>query len=195
MVDGLKGPDSSADHLGMDERDQWEQVGQTLDWVAGLVAAWADREPADLVWPTVAVGLAAGLAAEMLNATTGSTPALVWVGVALTLCGFGMLGLLAHRFRRSGSSGGARTAESQLLSPWLRRLQVLMAAAVVAVVALMVLGAVTGSWVMVVRNALEVGRVGGVVLAISFLLLDDEVGLPDWLASRVRTPAAVSTDD
>ena len=183
-----------ADHLDMDERDQWEQVGQTLDWVAGCVAAWVRREPADLVWPTVLVGLGAGLAAEMLNAATGSTPALVWVGVALTLSGFGMLGMLAHRFRRSGSSGGARTGESQLLSPWLRRLQVLMAAVLVAVVGLMVLGAVTGSWVMVARNTLEVGRIGAVVLAISFLLLDDEVGLPDWLAARVRDPAAASVE-
>ncbi len=174
-----------------DERDPWEQVGQTPDWVAGCVASWVRREPADLVWPTIALGLASGLAAEALNAATGAVPALVWIGIALTLSGYGMLGLLAQRFRGSGG-GGARTAEREMLAPWLRRLQVLMSAAMAAVVGLLVLGAVTGSWLLVARNTLELGRVGGIVLAVSFLLLDDEVGLPDWLARRVRDPGTAS---
>lgn len=180
----------------MDEhdRDPWEQVGQTLDWVAGCLASALRREPEELVWPTVGVGLAAGLGADMLNATTGATTALVWVGVTLTLCGYGMLGLLAHRFRRGRGGGGARTAESEMLAPWLRRLQVLMTAALVAVVALMLLGAVSGSWYLVARNALEVGRVGGVVLVISLLLLDDEVGLPEWLARFSKDPTVATGD-
>ena len=173
----------------MDEpEDGWEQVGATLDWVAGLLATRLHREPADLVWPTVAVGLVAGLGAEAVSAGAGAAPALVLVGVTLTVCGFGMLGLLAGRFRR-GRGGGAPTAEAAMLAPWLRRLQVLLAAVLVAVVGLAVLGAVTGSLLLVARNTLEVGRVGAVVLAISFLLLDDEVGLPSWLEGRVRAPA------
>ncbi len=171
-----------------DERDQWEQVGQTLDWVAGLIATRLHREPGELVWPTVGLGLAAGLGAEALMAATGTVWALTLVGVTLTLCGFGMLALLAQRFRR-GRGGGTRTAEADMLGPWLRRLQVLLAAVVVAVVGLAVFGAVTGSWLLVARNTLEVGRVGAVVLAISWLLMDDEVGLPDWLASRSSTRA------
>ena len=129
------------------------------------------------------MGLAAGLGAEALNTATGSVPALAFVGVALTLSGFGMLALLARRFRR-GTGGGARTAEAAMLAPWLRRLQVLLAAVVVAVLGLAVFGAVTGSWLLVARNTLEVGRVGAVVVAISWLLMDDEVGLPEWLAQR-----------
>ena len=171
-----------------DERDQWEQVGQTLDWVAGLVATRLDREPGQMVWPSIGVGLAAGLGAEAVNAATGAVPALTLVGVTLTVCGFGMLALLARRFRR-GSGGGAQTAEADMLGPWLRRLQVLLTAVVVAVVGLAVFGAVTGSWVLVARNTLEVGRVGAVVLAISWLIMDDEVGLPDWLAARTSAPA------
>ncbi len=63
-----------------------------------------------------------------------------------------------------------------------------------AVVALMLLGAVTGSWILVARNALELGRVGGVVLVVSLLLLDDEVGLPEWLAGLSRDHEAVTGD-
>jgi hypothetical protein len=176
--------------VSSDDVDRWEQVGQTLDWVAGLIAARLDREPRDLVWPTVAVGLLAGLGAEAVNASAGNPPALVLVGVSLTVCGFGMVGLLARRFRGS-SGGGTRSAEADLLAPWLRRLQVLLAAVLVAVVGLIVLGAVTGSPVLVVRNTLEIGRVGAVVVAVSFLLVDDEVGLPDWLAARRADPLPV----
>ena len=171
-----------------DDQDQWEQVGQTLDWVAGLLATRLDREPGELVWPTVALGLAAGLGAEALNAATGGPPALTLVGVTLTVCGFGMLALLARRFRR-GAGGGARTAEAAMLAPWMRRLQVLLVAVLVAVVGLAVFGAVTGSWLLVARNTLEVGRVGAVVLAISWLVMDDEVGLPEWLAVRTAARA------
>ena len=172
----------------MDDEDQWEQVGRTLDWVAGLLATRLRREPADLLWAVVGLGLASGLGAEAVNAATGSDPALVLVGTTLTLGGFGMLGLLAVRVRRGRGSGGAQTAETQVLAPWLRRLQVLLAAVLVAVVGLLVLGAVTGSSAMVVRNTLELGRVGAVVVAISLLLVDDEVGLPDWLARRIPAP-------
>ena len=171
-----------------DEPDQWEQLGQTLDWVAGLIATRLHREPGELVWPTIGLGLAAGLGAEALNAATGTVAALTLVGVTLTVCGFGMLALLAQRFRR-GAGGGTRTAEAAMLAPWLRRLQVLLAAVVVAVLGLAVFGAVTGSWVLVARNILEVGRVGAVVLAISWLVMDDEIGLPDWLAARTRARA------
>lgn len=170
------------------DRDEWERVGQTLDWVAGLVATQLDREPSGLVWPAVVVGLVSGLGAEAVAAGAGSPRALTLVGVTLTVCGFGMVALLALRFRR-GSGGGARTAEVDLLAPWLRRLQVLLAAVLVAVVGLAVLGAVTGSVLLVARNVLEVGRVGSVVLALSWLLMDGEVGLPDWLAARTRAEA------
>lgn len=178
-----------------DDRDPWEQVGQTLDWVAGLLAERVGRDPVDLVWPAVAVGLSSGLAAEALNAATGGPVPLTLVGVALTVCGFGMLGLLALRFRRGGGGEGARTAEQELLAPWLRRLQVLLSAVWVAVVGLVVVGAVTGSLLLVARNTLELGRVGAVVVALSWLLLDDEVGLPDWLASRAgaREASALRT--
>lgn len=171
--------------------DQWEQVGQTLDWVAALLPAHLGREPADLLWPVLLLGLGGGLAAEALTAASGSHPGLVLVGVTLTLSGFGMLGLLARRFR-SSANGGARTAETAMLAPWLRRLQVLMAAVLVAVFGLLVLGAVMGSVLLVARNLLEVVRVGSVVLVLSWLLLDDEVGLPDWLARRVAARAHAS---
>ncbi len=53
-------------------------------------------------------------------------------------------------------------------------------------------GAVTGSWLLVARNTLELGRVGAVVVAISWLVMDDEVGLPDWLAERSGRTADAS---
>lgn len=174
--------------MDADDRDPWEQVGQTLDWVAGLIAERVGRDPVDLVWPAVALGLLSGLGAEALNAGTGGPAALTLVGVTLTVCGFGMLGLLAVRFRRGRGGGGTRTAEQEMLAPWLRRLQVLLAAVWVAVVGLVVFGAATGSLLLVARNTLELGRVGTVVLAISWLLVDDEVGLPDWLAARAGAP-------
>lgn len=164
------------------EPDRWDQVGQTLDWVAGLVATRVDRDPPELVWPTIGVGLASGLGAEAVGAATGADRALLFVGVSLTLSGFGMLALLVRRLRR-GPGAGVRSGEAAVLEPWLRRLQVLLAAVLVAVVALLIGGAVGGSVLLVARNVLELGRVGTIVLAISFLLLDDEVGLPDWLGS------------
>ena len=176
----------------MDAEDPWDQVGQTLDWVAALLATRLRRDPADLLWPTIGVGLAAGLGAEAVISVAGGDRALVLVGVALNVCGFGMLALLATRFRRS-SRGGARTAEAGVLAPWLRRLQVLLAAVLAVVVGMLVLGSITGALVQVARNLLEVGRVGTVVLAISFLLLDDEVGLPDWLQRLARTPRTAPT--
>lgn len=179
-----------ADHGGVEgEPDRWDQVGQTLDWVAGLVATRVDRDPDELVWPTIGVGLGCGLGAEAVGAAAGADRALLFVGVSLTLSGFGMLALLVRRLRR-GHGGGARTGEAAVLEPWLRRLQVLLAAVLVAVLALLVAGAVGGSVVLVGRNILELGRVGTIVLAISFLLLDDEVGLPDWLGSLRPATAA-----
>lgn len=169
-------------------RDGWQAVGETLDWVAGLVATRLDREPADLVWPVVGVGLACGLGAEAVSASAGGPASLVLVGVALTVSGFGMLALLARNVRRR-SRGGAATGELDVLEPWLRRLQVLLAAVLAVVVGLAVLGGLVGSSVLVWRNLLELGRVGAVVLAISYLLLDDEVGLPDWLSAWLRRPA------
>jgi hypothetical protein len=170
--------------LAVDERDEWEQVGQTLDWVAALLAVGLRRDPARLVWPAVAVGLATGLGAEAVAASAGAPAAATLTGVALTVCGFGMLALLAVRFRRRGPGGGTRSAEADVLAPWLRRLQVLLAAVLVAVVGLVLLGAVIGSALLVARNTLEVGRVGAVVLAVSWLLMDDEVGMPAWVARR-----------
>lgn len=178
--------------MSADDRDPWEQVGQTLDWVAGLVATRLGRDPVDLVWPAVGVGLLCGLGAEAVAASAGAPTPLTLVGVTLTVCGFGMLALLAARFRRARGSGGARTAEHEVLAPWLRRLQVLLAAVLVAVLALAVLGAATASPLLAGRNTLEVGRVGAVVLALSFLLVDDEVGLPDWLAARAGGRHAVT---
>lgn len=177
----------TADTHGVDDDDQWDQFGQTLDWVAALLASCLRREPADLVWPTIGVGLASGLGAEAVVRATGGEPPLVLVAVTLNLCGFGMLALLATRFRRS-SGGGTRSAEADLLAPWLRRLQVLLAAVLVVVVGMLVVGAIGGAAAQVARNLLELGRVGAVVVAISFLLLDDEVGLPDWVARRVGSP-------
>lgn len=178
---------------GPDDHDDWERIGATLDWVAALIAARLDREPIDLVRPAVVVGLLAGLAAEGLIAATDGDLALVLVGVTLTLTGYGMLALLAERFRSAGGGGGARTAEADMLAPWLRRLQVLLLAALVLVVGLMLYGAVTGSWWLVARNTLELGRVGGVVLICSWLLLDGDVGMPEWLASRRGGPAPASS--
>lgn len=171
--------------MATDPDDSWERVGETLDWVAGVFAARLGRQPRDLVWPAIAVGLVTGLGAEALKDATGDVAALTYVGVTLTTCGFGMLGLLAHRFRRGSGQAGARTADAEVLAPWLRRLQVLLVSVLVAVLALAVVGAVTGSVLLVARNSLEVGRVGAVVLTISWLLMDDEVGLPEWLAARL----------
>ena len=169
--------------MSADDRDQWEQVGQTLDWVVGLLATRLGRDPRELVWPVIALGLASGLGAEAVAASAGAPEALSLVGVTLTVCGFGMVAVLARRFR-GGSGGGTRTAEAEMLAPWMRRLQVLLGAVLVAVLGLALLGAVIGSVLLVARNVLEVGRVGAVVVAISALLIDDEVGLPDWLAAR-----------
>lgn len=172
-----------------DEHDDWERIGATMDWLAATLAEALDRDPLDLVRPALVVGLLAGLAAEALSNATGGDTTLVLLGVALTLFGYGMLWLLAERFRR-GSSGSERTAEADLLAPWLRRLQVLMLAALVVVIALALYGAVAGSWLLVARNLLELGRVGIVVLAISLLLLDGDVGIPAWLASLGRRLAS-----
>jgi hypothetical protein len=170
----------------MDEQDAWDRVGLTADWIAGRVATSLDREPTDLVWPTVVIGLFAGLGAEAVNATAGSADSLVLVGVTLTVCGFGMFGLLVNRVRRRRGAGGARTADLAILEPWLRRLQVLMAAVLGLVAILMTAGAASGVSGLVLRNLFEVGRIGAVVFAISFLLMDDEVGLPQWLTRFVR---------
>jgi len=166
----------------MDEQDAWDRVGLTADWIAGRVADSLDREPTDLVWPTVVIGLSAGLGAEAVNATAGSADGLVLVGVSLTVCGFGMFGLLVNRVRRRRGAGGARTADLAVLEPWLRRLQVLMAAVLGLVTILMTAGAASGASALVLRNLLEVGRIGAVVFAISFLLMEDEIGLPQWMA-------------
>lgn len=176
---------SSGDPNGPDD---WERVGATCDWGAALLADRVDREPLDLVRPALGIGLVGGLGAEALNTATGGNLTQVLLGVALTLFGYGMLWLLAERFRR-GSSGGARTAEADLLAPWLRRLQVLMLAVLAIVVGLVLVGAVTGSWLLVARNLLELARVGAVVLVMSWLLLDGDVGTPAWLQSLGRRPA------
>ena len=168
--------------------DDWERIGATLDWVAATFADRLGRDPIDLVRPALLVGLAAGLAAEALSDATGGDRTLVLLGVALTLFGYGMLWLLVRRFRR-GTSGGGRTAEADVLAPWLRRLQVLLLAALAVVIALALYGSVTGSWLLVARNTLELGRVGVVVLVMSLLLLDGDVGMPDWVASLLRRPA------
>lgn len=171
-----------------EDRDDWERVGATLDWVAASVADRLGREPLDLVRSAIGIGLAMGLGAEALNWSTGGNRAQVLLGIALTLFGYGLLVLLAERFRRShGSADGttSRSAEAELLAPWLRRLQVLMLAVLGIVVCLALYGSVTGSWLLVARNLLEHGRVGVVVLALSWLLLDGEVGIPDWLADRL----------
>lgn len=175
-----------------EDRDDWERVGATLDWVAASIADRLDREPLDLVRPAIAIGLAAGLGAEALNWATGGERTQVLLAIALTLFGYGLLVLLAERFRRgtgAGDGAGARSAEAAVLAPWLRRLQVLMLAVLAIVVCLALYGSVTGSWLLVARNLLELGRVGVVVLALSWLLLDGDVGIPDWLASRTRRPA------
>ena len=171
-----------------DDHDDWERIGATLDWVAASLADRLDRDPIDLVRPCLVVGLLAGLAAEAVSHSTGGERTLVLLGVALTLFGYGMLWLLAERFRR-GSGGGERTAEAGILAPWLRRLQVLMLAALAIVIALALYGSVTGSWLLVARNILELGRVGVVVLVMSLLLLDGDVGMPAWLEELVRRPA------
>lgn len=175
-------------HEPEQDHDDWERIGATLDWVAATLADRLDREPLDLVRPSLVVGLVAGLAAEAFSRTTGGDVTLVLLGVSLTLFGYGMLWLLAERFRR-GSGGGQRTAEADLLAPWFRRLQVLMLATLVVVVGLALYGSVTGSWLLVARNTLELGRVGVVVLVMSLLLVDGDVGMPEWLASFSRRPA------
>lgn len=186
--DDHRDDDRSHDDHRDDDPDDWERIGATVDWVAALVADRLDREPIDLVRPALAIGLLGGLAAEALSLTTGGDLTQVLLGVALTLFGYGMLWGLVERFRR-GSSGGARTAEADLLAPWLRRLQVLMLAVLAIVVALLLYGALSGSWLLVARNLLEVARVGVVVLVMSWLLLDGDVGMPAWLQSWTRRPA------
>jgi hypothetical protein len=61
-----------------------------------------------------------------------------------------------------------------------------MAAVLGLVAILMTAGAASGVSALVLRNLFEVGRIGAVVFAISFLLMDDEVGLPQWLTRFVR---------
>ena len=198
MRDRDQDHDRNHDDRDDEDRDDWERVGETLDWVAAAIADRLDRDPLDLVRPAIAVGLAAGLSAEALNWATGGNRAQVLLGIALTLFGYGMLVLLAERFRRSsGSADGTagttgRSAEAALLAPWLRRLQVLMLAVLGIVVCLALYGSVTGSWLLVARNVLEFGRVGIIVLALSWLLLDGDVGIPDWLADRL--PQRPATD-
>lgn len=172
----------------MDTPDDWQRVTGTLDWVAAVIADFVGREPKDLVWPGIALGLAGGLLADGTAMRSGAPLATAVLALVLTLSGFGALALVAARVgRRPG--GGAASAETSTFGPWLRRLQVLFAAVLVAVVVLLVYGAVVGSVLLVARNTLEVARVGGIVLAISWLLMDDDIGLPDWLASRLPATA------
>lgn len=54
---GIKSRWPPVDDSAMDEQDAWDRVGLTADWITGCVATSLDREPTNLVWPTVIIGL------------------------------------------------------------------------------------------------------------------------------------------
>lgn len=163
-----------------------EQVTATLDWLAADLAdrLGAGDDPSRLARPLVGVALLGGLAADAIGATGTGGRTLGYVAVALTLSGSGTLWLVVGRFRRRGGGGGTRSLGQGVLEVWLRRLQLAFAAMLLVVVALALAGALVSSTALFARNVAETARLTGLVLAISYALMDDDPGRPEWLTQR-----------
>lgn len=164
----------------------FEQVYATLDWVAaGLARVLGSGDtPGRLARPMVGISLLGGLTADAVGALGAGARALGFVALTLTLCGSGALWLVVGQFRPGrGAGGGTRSLGSAVLEIWLRRLQAVFAAIAIVVLGLALAGALAASTALFVRNVAEVVRVGGVVLAISYALMEDDPGRPEWLTS------------
>jgi hypothetical protein len=166
----------------------FEQLYATLDWIAAGLArvVGSGDAPGRLARPMVGVALLGGLAADAIGAVGTGERALGLVAVTLTLCGSGALWLVVGRFRPGRASGGTRSMGAAVLEDWLRRLQAAFAVVLVIVGGLALAGAAGASAALFVRNVAESVRVSGVVLAISYALMDHDPGLPAWLTSRAR---------